>query len=90
MSDGVVWLDETRQLKEYCGHVTKAHPSPCDLCRVQPVPWLQVPAVPEPSPAREGEEDWTGSVIGREGRVEEGASEGGRGAERGEAGRFMP
>ncbi len=48
-------------MEQYCAHVTKAHQSPCDLCRVQPVPWLRVQAVSEPSQAREGEEDWTGS-----------------------------
>lgn len=58
------WLDETRlaELEQHCVHVTKAHPSPCDLCRVQPVPWLRVQA-DSGEGRREGgrEEDWTGS-----------------------------
>lgn len=80
------WLDETRlaELEQHCVHVTKAHPSPCDLCRVQPVPWLRVQAVSEPSLARErGRERETGreveSVKGRvKVRVGDGGREGGR------------
>lgn len=59
------------ELEQHCAHVTKAHQSPCDLCRVQPVPWLRVQAVSEPSPAREGEEDWTGSGSGERERERE-------------------
>lgn len=89
------WLDETRlaELEQHCVHVTKAHPSPCDLCRVQPVPWLRVQA-DSGEGRREGGRE-RGRLDGKwrvfKGRVKVWGREGERGRdERGEAGRFMP
>lgn len=71
---GCGWLDEILG-EQCCSHVTGAHQSPCDLSRVQPVPWLQSPG------ARSGQ-GWRGGRAAARGRLDGKCTEGGVGERR--------